>query len=423
MNKLSYVIPRFQAYGCIKNLVFFEPFLILYLRENGLSFLQIGILIALRELTTNVVEIPTGIIADVMGRRKAMVSAFVSYILSFLLFYFFSEILMLACAMLAFGIGEAFRSGTHKAMVMEYMDLKGKGKSDVTKVFSQIRAWSQIGAAISTLLAAGLVFVSGLYKTVFLASVFPYVIGALLVLSYPRELDGKLSIKKDIKSVWRFVLESFKHIIGKIQLRRILLNSALDKGLYKALKDYLQPVVAAGALLFLPFFTKFMPQIDEKQVIAISIAMVYSGVYVLNSVAAMQSVRLEVWLKGEHRALNLLFLIYLLVMLLAFVGLVCRLWWLTILSFIVLGGTQNARRPMLMSCLAKYMQPQERATVMSVETQAQTLMTMLFAPVLGLAADVFGLQAVFIISFFVFAIIGYTLRIRPEHCAEESTFR
>jgi MFS family permease len=416
MNISTFVLARFYAYGCIKNLVFFEPFLILYLRENGLSFLQIGILIAIRECTTMLVEIPTGIIADVMGRRKALVGAFLSYIFSFILFYQFSDMLILTGAMIAFGIGEAFRSGTHKAMVMEYLDIVGKHKGDVIRVMSRIRAWSQIGAAFSTLVAAGLVFAVGSYKIVFLASVFPYIIGALVVLSYPRELDGKITIKKDVKSVWDFVLGSLRNMIGKKQLRQMLLNSALDKGLYKALKDYLQPVVATSALFLLPFLPSVFPHIDEKQVIAIAIAVIYFSIYVLNSVAAMQSVRLENGLGGSRHALNILYAIYLVVILMGFVAMIYQLWWLAIFGFVVLGGIQNARRPILLSCLAKYMPSQERATVMSVETQTQTVITMLVAPVLGLIADAFGLQYVFLMSFIIFAVVGYAVRIQKEHC-------
>ncbi|MFW6262769.1 MAG: MFS transporter, partial [Thermotogota bacterium] len=35
---------KFAMYGFLKNLRFFEPFLILFFRDVGLSFLQIGIL-------------------------------------------------------------------------------------------------------------------------------------------------------------------------------------------------------------------------------------------------------------------------------------------------------------------------------------------------------------------------------------------
>ncbi len=80
---------RFAAYGFLKNLRFFDPFLILFFREMGLSFLEIGTLISVREIATNILELPTGFIADLYGRRMSMVLSMLSYLASFMVFYLF----------------------------------------------------------------------------------------------------------------------------------------------------------------------------------------------------------------------------------------------------------------------------------------------------------------------------------------------
>jgi len=89
--------------------------------EMGLSFLQIGTLISVREVATNFFELPTGIIADLYGRRLSMVLSMVSYLSSFMVFYFFPSFYVYMIAMIAFAFGEAFRTGTHKAMILEYL--------------------------------------------------------------------------------------------------------------------------------------------------------------------------------------------------------------------------------------------------------------------------------------------------------------
>jgi len=78
---------RFCTYGFLKNLRFFEPFLIIILHQEGLSFTQIGGLYAIREIFRNILEIPAGVFADAFGRRKSMLLAFSSYIVSFVVFY------------------------------------------------------------------------------------------------------------------------------------------------------------------------------------------------------------------------------------------------------------------------------------------------------------------------------------------------
>ena len=62
------MIVRFSLYGFLKNQRYFEPFLLLALIQMGLSFFDIGLLIAFRELATNVMEIPSGAIADLYGQ-------------------------------------------------------------------------------------------------------------------------------------------------------------------------------------------------------------------------------------------------------------------------------------------------------------------------------------------------------------------
>ena len=85
---------KFCAYGFLKNLRFFEPFFILYFMSKGISFLEIGILYATKEIAINFFEIPSGIIADALGRRKTLASSFLIYITAFILFYFYSSFLL-----------------------------------------------------------------------------------------------------------------------------------------------------------------------------------------------------------------------------------------------------------------------------------------------------------------------------------------
>ena len=56
---------RFCLYGFLKNQRYFEPFWVLAFLEKGLNFFLLGLLFGFRELATNLMEIPTGAIADV----------------------------------------------------------------------------------------------------------------------------------------------------------------------------------------------------------------------------------------------------------------------------------------------------------------------------------------------------------------------
>lgn len=240
---------KFSAYGFLKNLRFFEPFMILFLLGQGLSYLQVGTLYAIREIAVNVMEIPSGAIADGLGRRRTMVASFLGYLISFGFFWFGSGMPLFLVAIVFFSVGEAFRTGTHKAMIFAYLRLNNLQEHG-NDYYGHTRSWSQIGSAISAIIAAAIVFISRNYRAVFLFSMIPYVLDFLLMMSYPKELDGTIekitlrSIGENFRNVGRGLLET----VRRPGAARAVLSASSFGGFYKGAKDYLQPMISALAL-------------------------------------------------------------------------------------------------------------------------------------------------------------------------------
>jgi MFS family permease len=115
-----------------------------------------------------------------------MVLSMVSYLASFVVFYLFPNFFVYMVAMVAFAFGEAFRTGTHKAMILEYLRLNDMMDIKVD-YYGATRAASQMGSAINALIAAFLVFYSGSYRIVFLASVIPYLLNLVNLSTYPKK--------------------------------------------------------------------------------------------------------------------------------------------------------------------------------------------------------------------------------------------
>src|SRR5512137_2289450 len=222
---------KFSAYGFLKNLKLFEPFLVLFLLEKNLSFTLIGTLYAYREIMTNLLEVPTGIIADAFGRRRTMVQSFLAYIASFLIFYFASSYWLLMIGMTFFAFGEAFRGGTHKAMIFEYLKMRGWQDQRVD-YYGHTRSWSQNGSAVSALIAAGIVFVSGRYDVVFLVSTLPYILNLFLMLSYPKELDGTIRESGSIAESLAIIRRSLRITFMNTGALRATTNVCIYDGFY-----------------------------------------------------------------------------------------------------------------------------------------------------------------------------------------------
>ena len=156
-NKQYY---KFCVYGFLKNFRFFDAFFILFLVDKGLPYTQIGILYAIREIFIYIFEIPSGVIADTYGRKNSLVGSFVAYIISFSIFFISNNFFLFLIAFIFFGVGDAFRTGTHKAMIMDYLRIK-KWEDQKINYYGHTRSWSQIGSAISALIAGVIVFYTG----------------------------------------------------------------------------------------------------------------------------------------------------------------------------------------------------------------------------------------------------------------------
>jgi MFS family permease len=381
---------KFSAYGFLKNFKFFDPFIILFFREMGLSFLQIGALISIREIATTILEVPTGLIADAYGRRNAMVFAFLSYILSFLIFYFVPIFLLYGVAMIFFGVGEAFRTGTHKAMIMHYLEISGSSHLKV-EYYGHTRGWAQVGSAVSALIAGALVFYAGSYRIVFIASVIPYIGGLLLMLSYPSVLNSRrrhsegMGVFEGIVGSIRDTFQDFFAVFRDVAILRILFNSSLYDGLFKSVKDYLQPILKSFALS-VPVLLSLR---DKRSTVLISVT--YFLLYILTSVSSKNAHRALKSFQSTGSAVNVSYVLGICLTLMAGVFFALNLEIMTILIFISLYLAMNIRRPMTVSYVSDHIDTRVMATGLSVESQLKTIAVALFAPLLGLLSDLFGI--------------------------------
>jgi len=404
---------KFSAYGFLKNLRFFDPFIVLFFLETGLSFLEIGLLISFREIIVNVFELPSGIIADSLGRRKSMILSFAAYILSFLIFFFSRYFVTHLAAMFFFGIGEAFRSGTHKAMILEYMRRKGILNLKI-EYYGHTRSWSQMGSAVSAVLAGFIVFFSPGYRYVFIFSIFPYLVELLLIWSYPKALDfspvtnkseelEKFHFKIRIKNTFR----ELSFMMKEKATRRALINSSLFDAVFRSIKDYLQPV-----LLTLVVGLPVLLNSTEDEKIPILSAVVYFILYLLTSFASKHSVLFAKQFRTSETGLNFSFISGIVLILAIGFFLYSGLNLLSVIFFITFYVLQNIRRPIVISVLSNRIPASAMASGLSVESQAKTLMVTVFAPALGYFIDTFGLGLSFIFISVVLTLFYPLTRLR-----------
>lgn len=374
---------RFCLYGFLKNQRYFEPFLVVVFLDRGLSFTAIGSLVAAQQLVVNLLEIPSGVLADRWGRRRALLLAFGLYLGGLLLWGLSAGLLATGAAALLFAAGDAFRSGAHKALIFAWLRQNGR-ESERTRVYGLTRSWSKIGSAVSIAIGAGLVIARGTFEVAFLATLLPYVASVVNLAGYPASIDVSRGPAAPERSrlAWR---DAFRRIAGNRGLRGLLGESMGFDGPFGAVKDYLQPAllgIAGGGLTAL-----FAGRVANAPEVARLVAPAYLGLALLASVASRHAHRWEAWAGGEAEGARRVWV----ATTATYAGLLVAGWMAylpgVVAAFLILYAIQNLWRPIVVSRLDHLGELGQATTTLSIDSQARRLATMILAPLLGMAVD------------------------------------
>ncbi len=387
-------IKKFCLYGFLKNLRFFEAYLLLYLLGNGLNLFQIGLLMAIREIVINLFEIPSGLIADYVGRKKELYLCFSFYIISFLIFFGADNFYLAALAMTFFGLGEAFRSGTHKAMIYTYLDTK-HWQSEKAYTYGRTRSYSLIGSAVSGILGIILILAVPADSYIFLFSIVPYILDLLLIMSYPKFLDS--ADKKQGST--------FKELAGNLarsfrlnsKLRKLVIEEGMAEAAFSYIKDLIQPlleliIVGSGLVL--------IANLSGDDNLKISLGLIYA---VLNLCGSYFSKKAHL-LKQKSSSLScLLWMHGGLALLFGLLFFFIDSYWLLCLLYLLIYILHCLRKPLFVDEIDNHIEKSERATVISATSQLKSLFLMIFAPILGLIADNYSIAPIMLVLAIIFA--------------------
>ena len=410
---------RFSLYGFLKNQQYYEPFLVLALLQMGLSYTLIGVLIAFREVMVNLMEIPTGAIADLAGRRKSMIFSFVSYIVHFALMGGTGLAVLhgmagpaallplLLLAMVFFAVGDAFRTGTHKAMIFSWLALQGR-EHERTRVYGYTRSWSKIGSAVSVVLACVFVFVTRNFIAVFFFSIVPYLLNIVNFLGYPKEVEVGREGKASLKEIAAHLREALAAAVRKQSLRRLMLESMGFEGFFKATKDYLQPILKAAALPLTALLFAGVALTQEQRAVFL-IGPVYFVLFLLSALASRKAHVLADRFGGEDRAARFLWGFAFVILAAMALAMVLGIHWAMILGFVALSIMQNLWRPVLISRFGAHSDDTQGATILSIESQAKSAAAMVIAPLMGAAVDLVQRHGLGGSPFWPIAVFGATI--------------
>ncbi|TFE38224.1 MFS transporter [Streptomyces sp. ICN441] len=236
-------------YAGLEDFVLLYPLYALLFAEHGLDTAEISSLFALWSLTALLVEVPSGVWADIVSRRLMTAVGPLLTAAGFALWVLFPSYGAYAAGFALWGVGGGLRSGAMEALVHDELERLGAA-SRYARVMGRAAAVSMASTAAATAVAAP-AFARGGELLVGAASVTACLLCAAVGAALP---EHRAPAEPRVKSVKRRAVRGtyaatlragLAEVRGSSRVRHALLLSVVAGSVWGALDEYV-PLLAAA---------------------------------------------------------------------------------------------------------------------------------------------------------------------------------
>lgn len=363
-----------------KWLMLFMPIIWLFYQENGLTITDLFIIQSIYSVTIAVIEIPSGYVADVLGRRNSLIIGTFFGMLGMIVYSFSFGFEGFLLAALCLGVGQSFISGSDTAIMYDSL-LQLNRTKDFIKLEGRTISMGNLAEAFAFI-------IGGLLAEISLRTPFYYQIGiafigfvfAILLVEpkIHRIENGTTKPWRNIKNIIHFSLKENQ------TLRYYILYSS---------------VIGAGTLTMAwysqPYFISI--GIDSKFYFGV----LGAGLNLAVAVPSFYAHKIEESIKTK----TLLILILVLICSCYFmISYTISLWGLLLLLLFYI--TRGVATPVLRDYMNRHIPSEMRATVMSIRSFIIRIIFASTSPLFGYVADVYSLQQALLLSGILFFILG-----------------
>jgi hypothetical protein len=367
----------------------------------GLSMAQVLQTQALFALTVAVLEVPSGYIADIWGRRLALLVGSALYGLGFLSLLWADDFADFMLYEFILGVGVSLVSGADLALLYDsetHLAEAGEGGAGASKSLSRLISIEAGASGIAGIVASLVLLFADMYTLLTLQAIcaFVPVLLGLLLMETPRPVmaQGHAGNARAIAGLL-------------VRGKPVVLWTAL--------------AIAAFGLLSIYAFWIYQKYWEFRGIPVASFGYIWAIFALVVSLAARYASALEAWL-GWRRLLWITALLPLL----GLAGMALATGWVGVLFGVAIQLGRGLSLTLFYDALNRRMPGDFRATVNSLVSLLVRSLFIVTGPVLGWALDSFGEVSTLLVLLAMFAplfalvIMGLGLRIRREYAESAS---
>jgi len=382
-------IKRMYLFNFLLNMHFVAGVLVPFMTQWGnISFSQIMLLQSFFMISIFALEVPTGAVADYLGRKTSLILSAIVHSLAALVYASYPSFYVFMLGEFLWALGAALLSGADSAMVYDTLKTEGgeiESKSIFGRMQSSMLAAIMISAPMGSMIAATV----GLRYSMMMLSL-PCFLAAIVGLSLE---EPAIFTEKKEKNYLGTIREGFSYF----RHHRVLRILAFDS-------------IFIGNLLFMIIWM-YQPMLTELKVSIfffgfVSAGMTLTEIGILNNFA-----RIENFLGSKRRYILFSAILPGMGMILISINSLVPI---TVILIFIVGGFGLTRVTLYQSYMNKYIDSHNRATVLSTISMISVLVRSVSYPIYGLLIE-WSLRNTFLMIGILALAFALISRVREEH--------
>lgn len=378
-------IKKLYLFTFFRSFTVFASISVAFYNSNGLSYFEIMLLQSLYAIATAVMEIPSGMFSDMLGRKKTLMIGTVSFIAAYSFGAIGTSVFPFALMQIFAAIGQSCYSGTFLALMYEDINADTSIDKSTNVIFANLQMINLI-SALSASIASVFVVKYISMRAAYVITAFMYVVTLIINLML-HEKKEKADIKRNysVKTYIAIFTDSLRAIS--------------DSGFMQLFIDMIMFACFANTLLYLE-----QPLLLDRNFPVTYFGLITVIITISTTIALKFVGFIEKRMKSLDRLLKV-FTMFVVVMLLSNVFLKNSGW--VILTFIVLTIVVRIREIFIMTDVNKVISDNTRATVMSIVSAIEMIGLAVFSAVVGYCEDISVDFSLIVIS--TVMLVSYTI--------------
>ncbi len=210
-NSIIYLISQFTF-----SLLFTAPIWFVFYLLKDVSEAQISLIVTIQYLSQMIWELPSGALADILGRKNIVIIAFILSIIAYLFMPFVSGFIPFLILSILSSIGDSFRSGSEEALIYDSY-LQDDNEKGIDKLYLWSNNIYQLGLILGAVLGGYLYTINNALP--FYLYTLSLVIGLIANFFY---IEPKIdSVKFSVENYLLQIRDGIKEIFKSQQSRLI----------------------------------------------------------------------------------------------------------------------------------------------------------------------------------------------------------